>query len=160
TSEIALPHRLSRIEAMGADAVVIGEDDEDLHFTGVRLGERPSRVQHYVLKGSSEGEPRRHAFFYKPAGQGGGLLGLPVRSLVDEKYAELLEDSAAIVFVRNSGSSFQEAGQLRAHDESVRADDCVASCVDWYGNARPLFIGNRVFALLGYELIEGKVQDG
>jgi len=158
-SAIELPHHLSRIEAMGTDAVVIGEDDEDLHFSGIHLAERPSRVQHYVLKGSSEGESRSHAFFYRPE-QGGGLLGLPVRSPVDPKYAELLEDSAAVVFVRNSGAQFEELGQLRAHDESVKEDDCVASCVDWYGNARALFIGNRVFALLGYELVEGKVQDG
>jgi beta propeller domain-containing protein len=158
-SRIDLPHHLSRIEAMGADAVAIGEDDEDLHFSGIRLADRPSRVQHYVLKGSAEGESRSHAFFYKPEAQG-GLLGLPVRSPVDPKYAELLEDSAAIVFLRNSGSRFEELGQLRAHDESVKQDDCVASCVDWYGNARPLFIGDRVFALLGYELVEGRVQDG
>ena len=27
--------------------------------------------------------------------------------------------------------------------------------MDWYGNARPLFLGNRVFALMGYEIVEG-----
>jgi hypothetical protein len=145
---------------MGEDAVAIGEDDADLHFSGIQLADRPSRVQHFVLKGSAEGESRSHAFFYKPEGQGGGLLGLPVRSPVDPKYAELLEDSAAIVFLRNSSARFEELGQLRAHDEAVKGDDCLASCVDWYGNSRPLFIGNRVFALLGYELVEGRVQDG
>jgi hypothetical protein len=36
----------------------------------------------------------------------------------------------------------------------------VASCVDWYGNARPLFLKNRVFALMGYELVEGQVARG
>ena len=39
-------------------------------------------------------------------------------------------------------------------------DACKASCVDWYGNARPIFIGERVFALLGYELVEGQLADG
>jgi hypothetical protein len=37
------------------------------------------------------------------------------------------------------------------------ADDCRASCVDWYGNARPIFLGDRVFALMGYELVEGRL---
>jgi hypothetical protein len=32
--------------------------------------------------------------------------------------------------------------------------------VDWYGNARPLFLRGRIFALLGYELVEGQVQGG
>ena len=31
---------------------------------------------------------------------------------------------------------------------------------DWYGNARPIFIGNRVFALMGYELVEGRLARG
>jgi hypothetical protein len=30
--------------------------------------------------------------------------------------------------------------------------------VDWYGNARPIFLGGRVFALLGYELVEGTIR--
>jgi hypothetical protein len=38
--------------------------------------------------------------------------------------------------------------------------DCKASCLDWYGNARPLFIGNRVFASLGYELVQGSIEGG
>ena len=39
-------------------------------------------------------------------------------------------------------------------------DQCRASCVDWYGNARPIFVGDRVFALLGYELVEGRIVEG
>jgi len=32
--------------------------------------------------------------------------------------------------------------------------------VDWYGNARPIFLRGRTFALLGYELVEGREDDG
>ena len=32
--------------------------------------------------------------------------------------------------------------------------------MDWYGNARPIFVGDRVFALMGYELVEGAVSGG
>jgi hypothetical protein len=32
--------------------------------------------------------------------------------------------------------------------------------VDWYGNARPLFLRGRIFALLGYEIVEGTLTDG
>ena len=39
-------------------------------------------------------------------------------------------------------------------------DKCRASCVDWYGNARPLFLRGRVFALLGYEIVEGAIESG
>ena len=30
--------------------------------------------------------------------------------------------------------------------------------MDWYGNARPIFLRGRVFALLGYELVEGALE--
>ena len=32
--------------------------------------------------------------------------------------------------------------------------------MDWYGSARPIFYRGRVFALLGYELVEGRVEQG
>jgi hypothetical protein len=47
-----------------------------------------------------------------------------------------------------------------ARSDAAIDDDCRASCVDWYGNARPLFVGDRIFALLGYELVEGTVVAG
>ncbi|MND00709.1 hypothetical protein D3C83_194220 [compost metagenome] len=34
------------------------------------------------------------------------------------------------------------------------------SCLDWYGNARPIFLNGRIFALLGYELVEGRESRG
>jgi len=32
--------------------------------------------------------------------------------------------------------------------------------VDWYGNSQPLFVHGRVIALLGYELVEGTIENG
>jgi hypothetical protein len=49
-------------------------------------------------------------------------------------------------------------GALDATPGASQDDACRASCVDWYGNSRPLFIGSRVFALMGYELVEGAVE--
>jgi hypothetical protein len=34
------------------------------------------------------------------------------------------------------------------------------SCIDWYGNSRPIFTGGRIFALLGTELVEGRIERG
>jgi hypothetical protein len=42
----------------------------------------------------------------------------------------------------------------------LRRNNCLVSCVDWFGNARAIFSGARVFALMGYELIEGRMQSG
>ena len=54
----------------------------------------------------------------------------------------------------------EPAGELEAQTKGVVDDSCQASCVDWYGNARPIFWGGRTFALLGYELVEGELARG
>ena len=30
--------------------------------------------------------------------------------------------------------------------------------MDWYGNSRPLFLRGRVLALMGYEIVEGRLS--
>jgi hypothetical protein len=72
----------------------------------------------------------------------------------------LFDGSASVVFVANRGGAFQPVGDLKALEAGGRRDWCKASCVAWYGNARPIFIENRVFALLGYEIVEGQVRGG
>ena len=63
------------------------------------------------------------------------------------------------LYLRNDVLRLKPMGELAAHAERAVDDGCKASCVDWYGNARPIFIGERVFALLGYELVEGRVSN-
>jgi len=161
-SELTLPHGVDRIEVMGSDAVVVGTDGHDLHFTGIGLGARPSLKQRYVSHGASQGELRSHGFFYKPdpGGADGGTLGLPVRGPGRPGYEHLFQNSASVLFLRNDDASFHALGVLESRPDRAEDDGCQASCVDWYGNARPLFLRGRVFALLGYELVEGEVHDG
>jgi hypothetical protein len=159
-SELAIPHGVDRIEPMGGNAVVIGSDGNNLHFDGIRLRGAPALAQHYVLQSASQGELRSHGFFYKPGGRGPGTLGLPIRAEGSPGYVHLFRGSAGILFLRDDGSTFSSLGVLSATEGSPRDDACKASCVDWYGNARPIFIRDRLFALLGYELVEGDYGDG
>ncbi|HEX8210065.1 MAG TPA: beta-propeller domain-containing protein [Longimicrobium sp.] len=156
---LALGHAVDRIEAMGGDALVVGADAHDLHFTGVRLAARPELGALYTRRGASQGETRSHGFFYRADGPASGVLGLPVRRTGKAGYEQLEEGSASIVFLANQGAALDELGELAAQPERAVEDGCVASCVDWYGNARPLFLRGRIFALMGYELVEG-VMDG
>jgi hypothetical protein len=157
---LPLPHGVDRIEVMGGDAVVVGTDGQNLHFSAVRLGEQPQVAQRYVSAGASQGELRSHGFFYKPDGRDSGILGLPIRGPGRPGYAHLVEGSASVLFLRNHASRFEELGELAAGSEGSGDDGCRASCVDWYGNARPLFLRGRIFALLGYEIVEGAVDGG
>jgi hypothetical protein len=158
--QLTLPHGVDRIEQMGSDAVIVGTDGKDLHFSSLRLGQWPEVVSRYTRKEASQGELRSHGFFYKPDGDTSGMLGLPISVPGRAGYKHLFESSAAILFLRNDSLQFREVGELGSQPERAVDDQCRASCVDWYGNARPLFLRGRVFALLGYEIVEGKLDDG
>lgn len=165
---VAVPHGIERIEAMGDGAVAVGSAADGLHLTALRLGAAPAIAGAYVMPGAEQGESRSHGFFYRPTGDatdgsmGGeaGMLGLPVREAGDTRYASLREGSASVLFLENRAGALRRLGNLAAHPNRDADDNCRASCVDWYGNARPLFLGDRVFALMGYELVEGAVRRG
>ena len=152
-------HDIERIEAMGRDAVLVGNVGADLHFTSVRLGRSGAGLGgRHVQPGASQGETRTHGFFFRPTGSDEGLLGLPVLEHGSQGRHGVYaggHGSASVLYLRQRELGFTPLGQLHSRPASARDDACKASCVDWYGNARPIFLGDRVFALLGYELVEG-----
>jgi hypothetical protein len=120
----------------------------------------PGVAGRYTRKGASQRELRSHSFFYKPEGPDSGLLGLPISTPGRPGFEHLFESSAAVLFLRNESLSLTELGELDARPESAADDECRASCMNWYGNARPLFLCSCVFALLGYELVEAALDGG
>jgi hypothetical protein len=155
---LSLPHGVERIEALGNDAVVIGAQGRDLHFSTIGLGAQAAVATRYIRADAAQGESRSHGFFYKPQAAGEGLIGLPILG-ADERPG-LNKSAASVLYLRNSGLQLTELGALAARPGPAPDDGCRASCVDWYGNARPLFLQGRVFALLGYELVEGALKEG
>ena len=154
--EIALEHGVDRIEALGDDAVLVGADGRDLHFTSVRLGRVPSAAGRYVRANASQGETRSHGFFYNAAD---GLLGLPIIGPGKSASRQLHRESASVLFLSSQQLKLTEVGALDSRPAG-QSDGCRASCVDWYGNSRPLFLKGRVLALMGYELVEGELRAG
>jgi hypothetical protein len=148
-------HRVERIEALGGQAVLVGNAGRELVFSAVRLqrGE-PRLAGRLAHPGARQGESRSHGFFYRATGEEEGLLGLPVLQ------AGGGAGGASVIVLRNRGLSFTGLGELTAQASPRLNDRCKASCVDWYGNARPIFMGDRVLALMGYELVEGRVRGG
>lgn len=154
-TSLAPGHAVERIEAMGERALLVGNRGSDLHFSAVQLpSRREARIEgSFVQPGARQGETRTHGFFYRATGRDEGLLGLPV--IGSERGGR---GAASIVLLRQSGVSFTGLGALAASSGGQRDDACKASCVDWYGNARPIFMGDRVLALLGYEIVEGQLD--
>lgn len=158
-TNLHLDHSVDRIEQLGNAAVVVGTNGSDLYFSPIRLERSPAVKPSYIRKKASQGELRSHGFFYKQESEETGILGLPIAREGRAGYRHLTEDSAAVLFLRNDGLKFDQVGELAARNTSSN-DGCRASCVDWYGNARPIFLRGRIFALMGYELVEGRMNDG
>jgi hypothetical protein len=157
-AELELAHSVDRLEQLGRDGLVVGGGADALGFTAIELDGRAPRVGDlYRLPAAREGETRSHAFFYSPENADGttGMLGLPIAREVEPAYRRFFGSAAAMLFLSRENRRFAPAGELAAEVRGVTDDNCQASCVDWYGNARPIFLGNRTFALLGYELVEG-----
>jgi hypothetical protein len=111
-----------------------------------------------------ESEGRSHAFNYISDDDGSGTFGLPtIVSKRGQKWSYYDSDEASDVqfFTADRALNITPRGFLGgipAKDEED-AYKCEVSCVDWYGNSRPIFIDGRIFALTGTELIEGKVLE-
>jgi hypothetical protein len=164
-AELDVPHSVDRLDLLGTDAIAIGGAPRGLGFSTVELPRAGPRLgDHYLLPDASEGESRSHAFFFSPDREtpdgASGTIGLPVARRADPALARFFGSSAAMLFLRRDERRLSPAGELEAQTKGVADDACQASCVDWYGNARPIFLGGRTFALLGYELVEGELRRG
>ena len=138
------------------NALVVGNEAGGLTFSAVALDETPALAGSHTVRGASQGETRSHGFFFLPDGDRRGTLGLPITNGSDERGWRLLPNvSSSVIFLGVDGLRFRQLGSLRSGTAPAVNDRCVASCADWYGNARPIFWRGRVFALLGYELVEG-----
>ena len=146
-AELALGHAVDRIEALGRDALVVGDGaDESLGFTAVELAPRRPRLGDVYAC-----PPRRRArraatpSSSAPTTPDGasGLLGLPVARAVEPAYRALLRQRRGDAVPAPRRPRFAPAGELAAESRGVVDDACEASCIDWYGNARPIFLGDR-----------------
>lgn len=160
---LAPGHAIERIEALGDQALLVGNAGSELRFSAVRLDGRGAQLAgRQAMPGVRQGESRTHGFFYRSTGPDEGLLGLPVIGPGGGAWPGTgrPQGAAAVVFMRQRGGQFTALGELAAGAAPMGEDGCKASCVDWYGNARPIFLGSRVLALMGYEIVEGRIEPG
>lgn len=161
---INAPHSILRVERAGTRAVITGyRTDAGLSVSLIDLGARPRIIDTRLLEARYETEGRSHAFNALVGPDNAGLMGLPTATRTKEGGRWWFRSQASDVSFIGVGANgrLAPAGELLATQNAVDPSyHCEVSCVDWYGNSRALFIGNRVFALSATELIEGALQNG
>ncbi len=159
---IALPHNVIRIERIGDDIVTTGyRDATGLQLSVIDLRTTPRLADTLLLKDRFESEGRSHAFNSLIAPDGSGLMGLPtVARKQDSGRWWWRSDQSDVSFMGvDPNRKLKPLGELAGTKDAVHEDyACDVSCVDWYGNSRPIFTDGRVFALADAELIEGRIE--
>jgi hypothetical protein len=162
---LAIPHNAVRVDRIGADAVVSGYSGaEGLSLSYVSLARgRPAVAATATLPGRFESEGRSHAFNAWQRPDGSGLIAFPTSTSITRSNRDWSNsESSDLSFVALSpAKALAAAGELAARTgQAARGYRCDVSCFDWYGNSRPVFTGGRIFALLGTELVEGRMDGG
>ncbi len=161
----ALTGWTSRIENAGTDrAVIVSETNAGVEMATYSVADaHVTKLASVSMGSASEGESRSHGFFYKgDESGGGGVFGLPIlqeyvngdAAYEDDWYGGSGLANVAFVEIATDGTMRTLGVVSSSGAEGV----CETSCTDWYGNTRPIFYGDRTFALMGAELVEITVR--
>lgn len=160
-------HTVIRAEQAGNDIVLTGyRDGLGLFVTLIDLDGRPRIASSVRLQRRYESEGRSHAFNSLIAADGSGVMGLPTIGGEGRSSRAAWRSSASdlsFLTVDRAGR-LTPVGELErrfvyGNDEEngIPGYRCEVSCIDWYGNSRPIFTDGRLFGLTGTELIEGRI---
>ncbi len=164
TARLTLTHAGERLDLLGDHAVVIGSATANgatsLGVSSIRLPTSyrgtPEIVSTFSLPDAAQSETRSHGFGYSAAMR---LIGLPITD-IDYNNRWSVGTARTVYLSVDTDLELSRAGDLAADPQSA---SCSSSCHDWYGNARPIFYQHqgqdRMFALMGYELIEGALKE-
>ncbi len=170
---LAVRHSVIRAERVADDIVLTGyRDREGLVVSLISLDRAIGIASQLELAGRYESEGRSHAFNSLVEEGGSGLLGLPTVPRIADSGREYWRSRASdLSFLRLArGGRLSHLGEIERRFDYVEEDadgeqdedgvpgyKCEVSCVDWYGNSRPIFTDGRIFALMGTEIVEGRV---
>lgn len=168
---LGVGHTVVRAEQAGGDIVLTGyRDNLGLFVTLIDLDRQPRIASSVRLDERFESEGRSHAFNSLIEADGSGLMGLPtIRVENISSRAPWRSTASDLSFLRvDTLGRLHPIGELerrfdygdRRSDVGVPGYKCEVSCIDWYGNSRPIFTDGRVFALTGTEMIEGRIYAG
>lgn len=166
-TRLPLGHGVERLELVGDGAIANGyRDNSGLAMSFIKLDGAPRISDSMVLAARYETESRSHAFNSSTDAAGNSIMGVPTSlDEGDSGRRWWWSGSSDLSFLRADASGkLSDAGVLanRPEEETETAEGyrCEVSCIDWYGNARPIFIDGRIYGLMGTELVAAELVDG
>jgi hypothetical protein len=161
---IPLQQGAQRIEPVGKDAIIAGyATNEGLSVSNLRLTDTPSLSEPLRLDRRFESEGRSHSFNARADADGGAIMAVPTTESVFDagRWVWRSEASDLSFLTRDRNGNLSRAGDLQVKaDKPMEGYRCEVSCIDWYGNTRPIFYDGRIFGLLGAELVEARLEGG
>jgi hypothetical protein len=160
---VSLAHSAERVEVFGGNVIVDGYRGTGggLNVSTIDLRRHPQVGDTLYLETVLESEGRSHAFNGLADANGSGVFGLPTTFRRSLRAYDDEAGSNIHFFTVEPTLDIRTAGYLAPDPSAVDEDyECEVSCVDWYGNARPIFMNGRVFALSSAELIEASFVNG
>ncbi|MFU8803446.1 MAG: beta-propeller domain-containing protein [Bradymonadaceae bacterium] len=158
TRTFELDGNASRIEsAPGIGAVIARHQGSDLVLESLLLGADARLGGGAILENMGEGESRSHGFFFKPDADG-GVFGLPVIGRSGD-YGHWWGSGISNIAFFRVGTDGDIAFRGAVSSSPEAEGECETSCVDWYGNTRPIFLRDRIYALMGAEIVEVALGD-
>jgi len=162
--DLRLEHDIISIQLVGPDLVALGyQHGTGLHASLVDLG--AARILDAIPISS-----HYDTSFYCCTSNavrmddGSAFLGLTTSSdaAIAEGWHQEEDDSNVSVLSVSSGRLHFDGDLTLDRSRSDNLSNCHIRrdyCISWYGNAQPIFVAGRLFALIGHDLIEGEIVD-
>jgi hypothetical protein len=141
---LLVPHDTHRIDTIGDDAVILGPgDDGGRRITAIAFDPEPALSSTLDLPSVPGFEHYNEAPLYRKDDDDSGLLGLPIFAGTSGHWHER---PPQMVFVSHQRHSLSLSGTI---DGAVAPDQSL-------DHTQAFFVGDRMFALMGGELVEGR----
>ena len=161
---ITLPYYIERIVPMDSDALVVATAAPSaLYFLRIDPTSPSPLTGRFTLANPSALEDEGEGFFYSAIRADHGVLAIPGSGYGRSDSTHWVTGSTSVVFARTTPRGFAKLGSLSITPGAPESDSLEVQSGwfdDWYGNARGFFVGDRIFALIGYELIEAQLFGG
>lgn len=162
-TRLDLPYNLFRLEKAGERMISFGSDgygyySGNLGISTVTFSESPLLSATVLLSDIYLSEWRSHSYSYQRGKEESELFGIATLQLKQSNkngkalsYGYEVNPSISYFDLKQDGSIILKDA-IYEKSFAQPTEQCTASCIDWYGDSRPIFINGQVLGLLGDQL--------